>query len=191
MFTLICVLLLIVIQAVVRIAYVRWVSHNRTNRRRENGPTKILIILGLGGHTDEMLTIVSELMKDNYTPTFYVLETTGKTIEVKNRTVKSARGGGIRSDFEVFCIKSREVGRNVTWAVWRMFESILQCIPLVFRLQPDLILWYGPGTCIAYLLKSLFINTECRIVAVESDSRIRTISLGDKILIGLYDKFVV
>lgn len=190
MSTLICVLLLIIIQAIVRIAYVLWISYKRTDIRQKNRPAKILIILGFSGHTDEMLTIVSELMKDNYTPNFFVAETKEKNSEGMHRTVVPARGG-VWSDFEVFCIKSQEVGRNVTSAAWTMFKSILQCILLLHRLQPDLVLWYGPGTGIAYFLKSLFINTECRIVFAESGCRIRTILLGDQLLIWMYDKFVV
>lgn len=195
MSALIAVLILIPGFAILRLTYVLWQIHKRSKSRRENKPARTLIILGSGGHTAEMLTIVNELNKDNYTPRFYVVANTDKTSEEKARSVESVLG--VRSDFEVFRIKrSREVKQSFTSAVWTTLESILQCIPLVYRLQPDLILCNGPGTCIpicliAFVLNLLFINTECRIVFVESYCRIKTISLSGKILIWFTDMFVV
>ncbi|CAD6268748.1 unnamed protein product [Miscanthus lutarioriparius] len=55
----------------VRFFYVLWHSDQPASRPRTTG-LRCLIVLGSGGHTAEMMNIVTTLQKDRFTPRYYV-----------------------------------------------------------------------------------------------------------------------
>lgn len=163
---------------------------------RRKKPARTLIVLGSGGHTAEMMTIVKQLNKRNYSPRHYILASTDSTSEAKVLNIEEPTTS--KHDYEIFRIKrSRHVGQSYLTSIFTTIRSIWQCIPLIYRIQPDLVLTNGPGTCvpiciIAFLLKILgAINVQCKIVFVESYCRVKTVSLTGKILIWIADCFVV
>lgn len=170
-------------------------------RYNTHKPARTLIILGSGGHTTEMIAVINELNKRNYMPRFYIVAHTDRHSETKaldvESLVESQSTARPNPAFEIHRIKrSREVQQSFATAISTTIQSIWQCIPLVYRLRPDLILCNGPGTCVpiclvAFIYKVLFINRHCRIVFIESYCRIRTISLTGKILVWFTDLFVV
>lgn len=163
---------------------------------RRKKPARTLIVLGSGGHTAEMMTIIKQLNKRNYSPRHYILASTDSTSETKVLSIEEPTTS--KNDYEIFRIKrSRHVGQSYLTSIFTTIRSIWQCIPLVYRIQPDLVLSNGPGTCvpiclIAFILKILgAINVQCKIVFIESYCRIKTVSLSGKILIWIADCFVV
>lgn len=179
----------------IRILYVIRCSRSGCSHQKRNGSARTLVILGSGGHTAEMICLLNELNRDLYSPRFYVLASSDTTSQSKVSAIEAASEEG--KSYEIFRInRSRHVGQSYLSAILTTIFSILQCVPLVYRLRPDLILCNGPGTCvpiclIAFLFKVLFINTQCRIVFIESYCRVKTISLSGKILIWFVDCFVV
>lgn len=154
-------------------------------------PIKTLIVLGSGGHTTEMLTIVKRLQPERYTPRVYVIAGSDTTSEPRIDE-------GDRRDWEIVRIfRSRSVQQSYATSVFTTVWSILMTIPMLYRVRPQLILCNGPGTCvpiclIAFVFRLLAIfSHRTRIVFVESYCRVRTISLSGKILIWLADLFVV
>lgn len=167
-----------------------------TQQQRRKHPARTLMVLGSGGHTAEMMAIVKQLHKKNYSPRHYVLASTDSTSEQKVLDMEEPTTS--KNDYEIFRIKrSRHVGQSYTTSVATTLQSIWQCIPLVYRLQPDLVLCNGPGTCvpiclIAFCLKMFgAISSQCKIVFVESFCRVKTVSLSGRILIWIADCFVV
>lgn len=186
----------------IRLTYVLYTLHMEPRQRYDGPrPVRTLIILGSGGHTAEMIAIVQQLNKRNYTPRFYVIADTDKHSETKALHVESlvASQSTARPNpaFSIHRIqRSREVRQSFLSAITSTLLSIWQCVPLVYRLRPDLVLCNGPGTCvpiclIAFLYKVLYIVPDCRIVFIESYCRIKTISLTGKILLWFIDMFVV
>lgn len=186
----------------IRLIYVYLTIHNSNNNGRYGRkPARTLIILGSGGHTAEMIAIVTELNKRNYSPRFYVLADTDKHSESKifhvESLVESQSTAAANLSFEIHSIKrSREVQQSFLTAILSTIRSIWQCIPLVYHLRPDLVLCNGPGTCIpicfiSFLFKVFCINANCRIVFIESYCRTKSISLSGKILVWIADLFVV
>lgn len=170
-------------------------SQQQQQQRRKQ-PVRTLIVLGSGGHTAEMMTIVKQLNKKNYSPRYYVLASTDTTSKTKVLDLEEPTTS--KNDYEIIRIKrSRHVGQSYLTSVLTTLQSIWQCIPLVYRLQPDLILCNGPGTCvpiclIAFMLKVFCaISIQCKIVFVESFCRVKTVSLSGRILIWIADCFVV
>lgn len=161
-----------------------------------NSPARTLIVLGSGGHTAEMMTIVKQLSKRNYSPRYYILASSDSTSESKVLNVEEPTTS--KNDYELFRInRSRHVGQSYLTSIFTTIRSIWQCIPLVYHLQPDLVLCNGPGTCvpiclIAFMLKMFgAIDVQCKIVFVESYCRVKSVSLSGKILVWIADSFVV
>lgn len=186
----------------IRLIFVLLTIHNSNrNARYGRKSARTLIILGSGGHTAEMIAIVTELNKRKYSPRFYVLADTDKHSESKifhvESLVESQSTAAANLSFEIHRIKrSREVQQSFLTAILTTIQSIWQCVPLVYHVRPDLILCNGPGTCIpicliSFLFKVFCINTNCRIVFIESYCRTKSISLSGKILMWITDLFVV
>lgn len=163
----------------------------KSNKPRKSCPTKVLIILGSGGHTAEMLRIVKHLDIKNYTPRVYIHAQTDKLSAEKVRDLE-----GDNKDYKIMKIyRSREVRQSYLTSIWTTVLAILNCLPILWRENPELILCNGPGTCvplcvIAFLFKVLFI-TENIIIFIESFCRVKTFSLTGKILYYLADHVIV
>lgn len=140
----------------------------------------------------EMMEILKEINRSNYHPRFYVLANSDITSETKVQKFEDSS-----KDFEIIKIsRSRHVGQSYFSSVFTTLYSTLNCVPLLIRLQPELIICNGPGTCvpiclISFLMKLFFINRKCKIVFIESFCRVKTLSLSGKILIWITDLFVV
>ncbi|XP_015589895.1 jmjC domain-containing protein 5 isoform X2 [Cephus cinctus] len=154
-------------------------------------PAKTLIILGSGGHTAEMLRIVSQIDLKNYSPRIYVQ---ARTDQISGDKVKELELDN--KDYRIVQIyRSREVRQSYITAIWTTTVAILDSIPVLWKEKPDLILCNGPGTCIplcmvAFFLKIFFI-CRTKIVFIESFCRVKTFSLTGKILYYIADFIIV
>lgn len=140
----------------------------------------------------EMMEILKEISRSKYHPRFYVLANSDITSETKVEQFEDSS-----KDFEIIKIsRSRHVSQSYLSSVFTTIYSIMNCIPLLIRFQPELIICNGPGTCvpiclISFLMKVFFINCECKLIFIESFCRVKTLSLSGKILIWITDLFVV
>lgn len=160
------------------------------NRR----PVKTLIVMGSGGHTQEMVTIVKKLDKTKYSPRCYIIAHNDKTSLAKVETLEQDTKDGTYS--VIYLFRSRNVAQNFLSSIWSTLYAILCSIPLYFKQKPDVILCNGPSTCVpiclvAFALKLFNYNMHNKIVFVESFCRVKTISLSGKILLYLSSLFVV
>lgn len=178
---------------VIRLIYLLRCANKMPTLSCRNMPAKTMIVLGSGGHTTEMMIIVKQLNKSKYWPRIYVSAASDITSDSKVNEIEHNK----HNDYEIHKIfRSRAVHQSYITSIFTTIYSCLTTIPLMFRIRPNLILCNGPGTCvplclIAFLLKLLFVNTDCRIVFVESYCRVRTLSLSGKILLWITDLFVI
>ncbi|XP_075038423.1 UDP-N-acetylglucosamine transferase subunit ALG14 isoform X1 [Mixophyes fleayi] len=165
-------------------------------RPGNKGHVSLLVVAGSGGHTTEVLRLLSSLSK-SYTPTHYVIAETDKMSEDKIRSFENTKDKG--SSHPLYTIhripRSREVRQSWSSSFLTTLQSLFYSIPLTLRLKPDLILCNGPGTCIpvcfsALLLQILGIN-KIIIVYVESICRVESLSLSGKLLYYFVDYFIV
>lgn len=209
MFFIFSLLFAIVAFTLLRAIYILNKSHTNSFNQKCNQKIKTLVILGSGGHTAEMIIILKKLNKTIYSPRFYVLAESDHTSETKviglendfnASRISQTEETGVNEPLAAFEIikvaRSRKVGQSYGSSVWTTLWSILQSIPLTYRIKPNLILCNGPGTCvpiclIAFVFKLFFICSNCRIVFVESVCRTKTLSLSGKILLYFVDMFVV
>lgn len=164
----------------------------KRNREKHIGPAKTLIVLGSGGHTTEMMKILYEINKDKYTPRIYVAADSDK-----NSYNKVIEFEATSTDYRFIKIfRSRNVGQSYFSSIFTTLQAIVTCIPMMYWEKPDLVMCNGPGTCvpiclIAFLFRVVCINTNSRIVFIESFCRVKSLSLTGRIVIWFADLFVV
>eukprot|EP00536_Pseudo-nitzschia_multiseries_P009519 jgi/Psemu1/306579/fgenesh1_kg.267_\ len=93
--------------------------------------------------------------------------------------------------------RSREVGQSYWSSILTTVYSFFFAFWLVgFRVQPDLVLVNGPGTCLPIAVSAFFFRvigwkTGTKIVFVESFCRVTSLSLTGKLLYPIADMFAV
>ncbi|KAL1516060.1 hypothetical protein AB1Y20_002672 [Prymnesium parvum] len=166
-------------------------------------PIRTMVVLGSGGHTSEMLSLVGSIDRAKYAPLLYVLARSDSTslhrVEAAERArarpaegSQSAAGGPC----EVLRVpRSREVAQSYLTSVFTTLYALSTSFAILLRTRPSLLICNGPGTCIpiclaAFALRLLGIKY-VTIIYVESVCRVRSLSMSGKIMIHLADKFLV
>lgn len=195
---LLCVIFLVILIGIATRVFFLLVLKNELPAPRKSlrSTSSTIIVLGSGGHTSEMINLVKELDRSRYTKRHYI---SAASDQLSRERVISFEGGigASHSDYTFTNIfRSRNVHQSYLSSVFTTLKSFWECVPLVYRLRPDLILCNGPGTCVpvcvaAFLLRLFFVNTHCKIVFVESFCRTQSLSLTGKILLPIANLFIV
>ncbi|KAK9953131.1 hypothetical protein ABG768_017152 [Culter alburnus] len=170
--------------------------HGSEYKPGQKGSVSVLVVAGSGGHTTEIIRLLGSLSQ-SYTPRHYVIADTDKMSEEKIRTFEAERKkSDSASQFTLHRIpRSREVRQSWSSSVLSSLSALMSSVPLVFRLQPDMVLCNGPGTCVPLCAAGLLLGVlglkRVLIVYVESICRVETLSLSGKILYYLSDYFFV
>ncbi|RLM79845.1 hypothetical protein C2845_PM12G19420 [Panicum miliaceum] len=167
-----CVLPVLLALLAVRFAYVLWRSGQPSSRSPTAG-LRCLIVLGSGGHTAEMMNIVTALQKDRFTPRYYVAALTDnmslQKAQVYEQSLIQVESGEkiIKNAHFMQIYRSREIFCN------------------------------GPGTCFplcvcAFVLKVLGLGWSS-IFYIESIARVKKLSLSGLLLykLRIADQFYV
>nr|XP_005307598.1 UDP-N-acetylglucosamine transferase subunit ALG14 homolog isoform X1 [Chrysemys picta bellii] len=168
----------------------------RRNSSPRTAPLSLLVVAGSGGHTTEILRLLSSLSQ-SYSPRHYIFADSDIMSEDKILTFEQKRAETFsNSQFTLNRIpRCREVRQSWSSSVLTTLYSILYSFPLTFRLKPDLILCNGPGTCVPVCISALLLEIlalkKVIIVYVESICRVETLSLSGKILYYFSDYFIV
>lgn len=163
-----------------------------------------MIIAGSGGHTTEVLRLVSGLDRNRYYPRSYVIAESDASSEARIRSFEAGLaaaaaavgdppGGNVnssRGSYQIHKIpRSREVRQSWLTTAFTSLFSLFYSIPLVVNSHPDLVICNGPGTCIPVCfivrLVRMFRVIETKIIFVESICRVKSLSLSGKILYNL------
>ncbi|EDO33531.1 predicted protein [Nematostella vectensis] len=156
-------------------------------------PVKTLIVMGSGGHTSEMIRLMSGL-SDMYNPRMYLIADTDKMSEEKVVEFESKQKPEIfkeeaaekqHKDYEILRIpRSREVKQTYVSSVLTTLYAFKATLPLVHDVKPDLILCNGPGTCVPVCIAAVLLKAK-------SVCRVKTLSLSGLIMYRLADHFMV
>ncbi|XP_032408070.1 UDP-N-acetylglucosamine transferase subunit ALG14 isoform X1 [Xiphophorus hellerii] len=156
----------------------------------------VLVVAGSGGHTTEIMRLM-ESLSAAYTPRHYVIADTDKMSEEKIVAFESSKPQSHTDvQFTINRIpRSREVAQSWSSSVVSTLSALRYSLPLVFRLQPDVVLCNGPGTCVPLCITGLLLRIlgikKVGIVYVESICRVQTLSLTGRILYLVSDYFFV
>lgn len=167
-------------------------NHSATNRPRTTAAS-LFVVLGSGGHTKEMLTMLRGLDASRYRPAVFVRAASDTRSE--GMVKSSASTLTIKPDAMLTVPRSRSVGQSWLTTPFTTLYALVASVALVLRQQPDVILCNGPGTCLplclaGYLLRFAGVK-HTKIVFIESFCRVKSLSLTGKLLYYLADRFVV
>ncbi|CAK9872508.1 unnamed protein product [Sphagnum jensenii] len=168
-------------------------------------PLHTLFVLGSGGHTAEMLSLVGALNLQRYAPRYYIAAVTDsmsltRAATLEDHLQKCALSTSSSSSqkpkfYQVY--RSREVGQSYFTSVVTTLLAMMHALWLVAHIRPDVILCNGPGTCLpicmaGFLLKVVGVKWVV-IVYVESIARVKKLSLTGLLLykLGVSDQFFV
>ncbi|XP_076079108.1 UDP-N-acetylglucosamine transferase subunit ALG14-like isoform X1 [Mytilus galloprovincialis] len=157
--------------------------------------TSMMIVIGSGGHTKEMLSLIS-FLGSQYSPRYYIMANTDQMSNDKVREFESSKKNKENSQHKIYRIpRSREVRQSWFTSIWTTLVAIIYAFPLVFYINPGIILCNGPGTCIplcfAGLLLKIFTFGKTQMIYVESICRVETLSLSAKLLYYIVDHMFV
>ena len=134
------------------IAIFRWILTKESIKHApEEETVSTLVILGSGGHTSEMLRLISVLDHRKYDPKmFMVADTDNSSMNKLNN---------MNCDDKIFVIpRSREVGQSWISTIMTSLKAITYCLPVLWKHRPKLILCNGPGTCVPPCLVAWLFN---------------------------------
>ena len=156
-------------------------------RRDAKQRIKTLVVLGSGGHTAEMLRLITAFDFERYTPVTLVTAATDATSrpkaerELPREALATARWAEIP--------RAREVGQSFGSSVPSTLKALFACVHLIWTASPDLVLVNGPGTCVPVAVLARLSGS--RVIFVESWCRVESLSLTGRVLYYVAHRFVV
>ncbi|VDN01386.1 unnamed protein product [Thelazia callipaeda] len=146
-------------------------------------PLRICSVLGSGGHSTELLSLMAAFEKQFHHRIYVVADTDKLSIQKVIEFEKSLDVG----HFQIEQInRSREVGQSYVTSAFTTLISCFQSLLLVWNLRPDVVLCNGPGVCIpicfAAALFDFFRLCNIRLFYIESLCRVKKLSLTGQIL---------
>ncbi|CAK9069481.1 unnamed protein product [Durusdinium trenchii] len=155
-------------------------------------PLRTAVVLGSGGHTMEMLSLLKEVDQERYRCDFIMAQTDSSSL----KKVQATRPD-LAKDLTRFHVipRSREVGQSWSSSLLTTAQAFLACLGLVWELNPQVLLVNGPGTCFpvvaAVLLFELIAFRRVSLIFVESVCRVKSLSMSGKLIYPFADAFLV
>jgi beta-1,4-N-acetylglucosaminyltransferase len=159
---------------------------------------RLQVVLGSGGHTSEMITMLKPMLASGECQSvLYLLADTDSTSPVHVTNLHQSLDTQVH--YQMTRIpRSREVGQSYLSACVSLIRAFAVCLEIVYRSGCDHLICNGPGTCIPvcyanYLIDLLCLRGLgwCQITFVESFCRVTSVSLTGKLLHGIVDLYLV
>jgi beta-1,4-N-acetylglucosaminyltransferase len=173
--------------------------------RKPGSKTHLLVVLGSGGHTAEMLTILEGLNTSSYKYRTYVVSEGDPISAARAKAFEEANGSS--KAYTIWLVpRARRVYQSFLTAPYTCFKTLLVVFKLLSKTPsgpgaPDLILVNGPATSAIVVYAQLilrFLDFGClrghektRIIYIESFARIRSLSLSAKCVSWCVDRLLV
>lgn len=156
-------------------------------------PFKIMILLGSGGHTGEIMRILGPIDLGTCKRTWVVSSGDSTSLERAKKYEETHNKG--KAEY-IQLKRARKVGQPLLLSVFSTLHSIASTIERLWTLpKPDVLLVNGPGTCIplAYVLFLMKFVGLCntKIIYIESLARVRALSLSGRLIMPIADRFLV
>lgn len=178
-------------------------SSQKLKRESDKG-AKLLVVIGSGGHTAEMVHILRSFLsdekktkkRDDFSNVFpkreYIFAVSDRTSVAKiERFEREEVQGGTNGEYRNhFVPRAREVGQSYFTSVFTTLLAFWHSWRVYWKTKPDAILTNGPGTCVPVILacflgKVFGYNSACKVMYVESVARTRRMSLSGRLCYGL------
>ncbi|KAJ2745033.1 metalloprotease [Coemansia sp. BCRC 34301] len=155
----------------------------------------LCIVLGSGGHTAEMVRLLSGVDLDRYSQRLYIVSESD-LLSLDQIGVLESRRDGKREEYFVGRVpRSRRVGQPWITTPVSVLQCFRQASQLIYQYLPDAVLCNGPGNCVVVCVAATVVRVlgikKISIIYVESFARVKTLSLSGKIMYLLADRFIV
>ncbi|CEF69029.1 UDP-N-acetylglucosamine transferase subunit ALG14 homolog [Strongyloides ratti] len=165
--------------------YAKRHSQKPNRRLSEEAVIRFMAVMGSGGHTMELSSLIRSLKQKNYNERYYIIADTDILSEEKIHVLEKETFDYGKYKIEKIP-RSREVGQSYFTSIFSTLKAFFACLKIVFELKPNVLFTNGPGTAIpvvfAVFLFDLLLGRDCRIIFVESFARVKTLSLTGQIL---------
>ncbi|XP_021981738.1 UDP-N-acetylglucosamine transferase subunit ALG14 isoform X2 [Helianthus annuus] len=155
---------------VVRILYVISQS-SKPARNASQKSLSTLVVLGSGGHTAEMINLLTVLQKERFAPRFYIAAATDNMSLQKARVFEdtlddkiSLKGANSIQFMQIY--RSREVGQSYITSVGTTLYALAHALWLMVKIRPQVILCNGPGTCIPICAIAFVFKDHFRTISI-------------------------
>lgn len=175
--------------AVMRLWWVVWVAQPGALGVHRNGPMRVGVVLGSGGHTTEMMQLLAALPSTQWANNrpFYVVSVTDYHSAAVAQKFESHNYSRVAS---VRCIpRAREVRQSYLSSVSTTLRAFQHACQIVYEERPNVLLTNGPGVCVPVVLASVLLAAfapwcvpRAYILYYESFTCVNHISLTGRIL---------
>ncbi|KAK9243637.1 oligosaccharide biosynthesis protein Alg14 like-domain-containing protein [Lipomyces tetrasporus] len=168
-----------------------------------------MFVLGSGGHTTELLGMISQLDFALYPTRTYVsfsgdtLSTVRalqlereKSVTTTSTTTTTTSAAPAPGQVTTLALpRARTVGQSYFTSIFTSAACGFECVFAVAKVRPDIVVCNGPGSCVLICFAALVLRATriklTRLVYVESIARVNSLSLTGRILISVVDRFIV
>lgn len=141
-------------------------------RKKRSNPACTVVVLGSGGHTSEMFSLLKGISPCRYSPLIHIVASTDVTSE--NRVLAAAT---LLPQRTIKIPRSREVGQSYPSSIITTVYALLYSFWIIARLRPNLVICNGPGTCLPIVISTFIWRIlglcEGKVVFVESFCRVQ------------------
>ena len=133
---------------------------------------EICVVLGSGGHTMEMLHVLTPF-DNEYHDSIKQYD----VIVAETDTISPKKMEHIQSSKKIHQIpRSRKVGQSYFTSIFTTLYSLIICFKMMFMISPEILLCNGPGTCVPVCVACWFFNLfkrkKTKIIYLESVCRV-------------------
>lgn len=163
--------------------------------RKLNRSKTIMIVLGSGGHTGELLIMIKKLDLKKFSKIFFVYS--HNDTSSANKIKENINVDFYKDKIETIQIyRSRNVGQSFKSSILTTLISFIHSAFIIAKTRPSMIVTNGPGVALplcytGYILKKLLLLTEFKILFIESYCRTKSLSLAGKLIEPISDRFIV
>lgn len=156
----------------------------------------LLFVLGSGGHTAEMLSLLTTLQPHLEESTKLVFVSTKTDSHSLSKTKDWVEASNLCNDCKYEVVpRAREVGESIISSCISTLKTLFSTVRVLITYNPGILLVNGPATAAVFGMVSfggrVLGLSRTRIVYIESFARVSSLSLSGRICYSFADRFVV
>lgn len=150
--TLLCALLLSLWRTIHQHNPSRRATWTPSPTHTKEGSTKVCIVLGSGGHTSEMFSLLSAIPPSTWNhirPVYLVGHTDTHSAQCAERFEQSRAAASAGARYRIRRLpRPREVGQSYLTSMYTTLYTLGAALAMMYEEAPDVLLLNGPGICV-------------------------------------------
>lgn len=168
-------------------------KQKKNRQKKRLRPSCTVVVLGSGGHTSEMFSLLKGISSSRYSPLIHIVASTDATSE--ERVMAAAKeASALLPQRTIRIPRSREVGQSYITSIISTLHALVYSFWIVAQLRPNLVICNGPGTCLPVVLCTFIWRIlgwcEGRVVFVESFCRVQRLDFVKQSFMDILIDFI-